>query len=111
MVLATLAPGIARALSFERGDAEPWRLLCSTVGGSMRSADGAPADPVVNGLDHCVFCVVHADTLGLPPTWLAAVDAPALSHAVPRLFLQAPHRLFAWTPAQARAPPAASVVG
>jgi hypothetical protein len=28
-------------------------------------------------------------------------------HSVPRLFLQAPHPLFAWAPPQARAPPTA----
>jgi hypothetical protein len=105
MVLATLAPGVARALSFGRGDAAPWSVVCSAAGSAERNGDSAPA--VAHGLDSCAFCVVHAGALGLPPDAGLGITAPALAHAVPLLFLQAPHRLFAWTPAQARAPPAA----
>lgn len=106
LVLATLAPGIARALTFAQGELAPWGQICTTSADGSHGS-GLATEPTLHLLDHCPFCSLHSDDLGLPPAPAASADAPALSHAVPRLFLLSARPLFAWAPAQARAPPLA----
>lgn len=104
LVVAALAPGVARALAFVQGQSAPWSVVCTT-----------PADvPTPSGhdtahlMEHCAWCSLHADTLALPPAAGLALQHPALRHAVPALFLHAPRPLPAWRAAQARAPPTAA---
>lgn len=105
LVLATLAPGVARAVAFAQGDALALAEVCSAYakapGGDERGRDGAQP------LKHCPYCALHADTLALPPLQAQPLAAPHLSHAVPAAWLHAPRPLFAWAAAQARAPPLA----
>lgn len=56
---------------------------------------------------HCGYCIAHAAADGLPPAAVAQA-APAAGRALrPALYYQAPRPLFAWSPAQPRAPPPA----
>ena len=103
LVLASLAPGIARALSFARGDAAPWSVMCSTLRGMPGSP--APLGAVTQLLDHCPYCALHTDTLVPPPKADPVLLIAGLAHTVPVLFLGAPRPLHAWSVAQARAPP------
>lgn len=105
LVLATLAPGIARAVAFAQGELAPWGQICSVNDKQGSTNDRAPADSAAQLLDHCPFCTLHSDNLDLPPAAPAVADAPQLGHALPRLFLQAPRTLHVWASAQARAPP------
>lgn len=105
LVLATLAPGIARALSFAQGELAPWGQICSVNDKLTESRSGTPAEPSAHLLDHCPFCSLHSDTVDLPPAPIAIADAALLGHAVPQLFLEAPRTLHAWASAQPRAPP------
>lgn len=107
LVLATLAPGMARALSFAQGELAPWGQVCSVNDKLTGKDSGTPADPVAHLLDHCPFCSLHSDELATPPAPPALQGVPALAHAVPLLFLQAPRPLHAWATAQPRAPPLA----
>lgn len=104
LLVNALAPGLARALAPD--DAAPWSVVCSAAGNARA---GAPADHGGgNGLAHCLYCTMHGDQWALPPTQAAGAPLLALVFGVPLLFLQAPHRLHAWAPAQARAPPLAA---
>nr|WP_246312227.1 DUF2946 family protein [Aquabacterium terrae] len=107
LVLATLAPGIARALAATQGPAAAWGQVCSASRIGAAAAKPAPAEgDVMPVLEHCPFCSLQADALGLPPAAAVATLRSSLGHALPRLYLQSPRPLFAWAPAQARAPPA-----
>jgi hypothetical protein len=102
LVVTAMAPGVSRALAFAQGSMAPWSVVCS----APADAPGGPAHGTVHLLEHCAWCSLHGDQLALPPAAIA-VHKPALRHAAPRLFLQAPHTLPVWATAQARAPPAA----
>lgn len=105
LVLATLAPGVARALAFANADALALGAVCSADGAGRDDGRTAPAGAVHQLFDHCPFCALHTDLA--PPAPAAAEPATlALRHATPALFLRAHSPLFAWEPAQARAPPA-----
>ena len=106
LLLASLAPGVARALAFSRGDITPWAAVCSSVQGQVQA--GNPADPTgmaTHLLEHCPLCALHNDSLAPPPATGVVLPALRLGHVLPHLFLQAAHTLQAWAPAQARAPP------
>lgn len=105
MLLATLAPGVARALAALRVDAQPWAVVCTVD--AERASGGTSQDEPLHALAHCPFCQLHIDALALPPAAPPAPTLLRLSQAVPRLFLQSPRPLVAWVSAQARAPPSA----
>ena len=104
MVLATLAPGVARALAFAQGDASPWDMVCST--GAKATAD-APAGgaSAADAQDSC--CLLRCDLLAPPSSVELAVPGPLFGTSVPLLFLRAPGPLWAWIAAQPRGPPKA----
>ncbi|MBI5255495.1 MAG: DUF2946 domain-containing protein [Burkholderiales bacterium] len=105
LVLATLAPGMARALAHLNGDAQAMAQVCSAYSQPRGNGPAAPGTDAAHLLAHCPFCALHTDTLGMPPAAAACALPPALREAVPPLLLHAPNTLFAWAPAQARAPP------
>ncbi|MBI3370083.1 MAG: DUF2946 family protein [Burkholderiales bacterium] len=102
-LLATLAPGVSRAAAHWRGDATPWSEICSVS--SVQRQDQAPASDAAHQLEHCKFCSLQHADLAAPPAAIEMALAAASAIAVPRLLLQAPRLLFAWGPAQSRAPP------
>lgn len=104
-LLATLAPGVSRAAAHWRGDATPWSEVCSAATGVQRQDSPTPASGAAHALEHCKFCSLHGNDLGAPPASAVAAAAPASTAVVPALLLQAPRLLFAWAPAQSRAPP------
>jgi hypothetical protein len=101
-VLATLAPGVSRAMTAWQGAASPWSVVCTTT-----APDGTPTpgDGVAHAMDHCPLCRVQGHAPALPPTAALAVLPLALSQAVPALFLAAPRPLFAWSAHAPRGPP------
>jgi len=105
LVLASLAPGVSRALAFAKGDAWALGQVCSATASSRTDGAPAPAGDLMHAFEHCPFCALHSDGLVPPPAVPQGLAAPALSFALPALFLHAPRPLFAWAPAQARAPP------
>ena len=108
LLLASLAPGVARALAFSRGDITPWAAVCSSAQGQVQAGMGDttnPAGMASHLLEHCPMCALHSDSLAPPPATGAVLPALRLGHALPQLFLQAAHTLPVWAPAQARAPP------
>ncbi len=104
MGLAALAPGISRAASAWVAHQQPWQVVCHAG-----SPEGTRTSHVPAGLasldGNCGFCLLRGD-LAPPPEVGTQLPLPSqLRHAQPRLFLDAPATLFAWRPAQARAPP------
>ncbi|OYT85553.1 MAG: hypothetical protein CFE46_17560 [Burkholderiales bacterium PBB6] len=108
------APTISHAMAAAAGNSL-YTEVCTPQGTRLVSlADGSEASGPEASLsgaaglhfDHCPLCGLGGQAPlppSAPPT--DALATPALSHAVPRLFLQAHRPLFAWAAAQPRAPP------
>ena len=107
VLLASFAPLLAHA--FGGTTPTPWTEICTSLGTERVALDashdgGAPKAPA-HLLEHCPFCSLHVDVVGVPPA-LPTVHAPVLAGTlVPRAFLHAPETLAAWASAQPRAPP------
>lgn len=105
LLLATLAPGIARAMTYANGDAWALGQVCSASAGPRNAGTGAPSGEAAHLFEHCPFCALHSDAIAPPPAPPAGFDAHWLAHQVPSLLLHAPRPLHAWAAIQARAPP------
>ena len=110
LLLGCVAPTLMRAMP--SGDGEGWRAICSSVGvrwidptGAAPLGKTAPVPNPPHRGEHCPWCSLHTMALGLPPAPLSLLPLLSLGHAVPMLFLAAPHTLHAWSKAQPRAPP------
>jgi hypothetical protein len=110
VLLAALAPAVSHAVGSR--DAATWVEICTTLGSKWIQRSVAPGEgpaepaPVLkHALEHCPYCSIHTPVADLPPAASPVVPATALSHAVPRAFLEARHTLHAWVRAQPRAPP------
>lgn len=109
ILLATLAPSVARALMPPQ-HAMPWTDIC-TVAGSQTAHERAPASGSGQheGADfkHCPFCLTHADHLALPARAAECFPAAAAAEPVSLPVATPPSRLIR-VAAQPRAPPACS---
>ena len=105
MLGLALAPSISHALSASQA-ANPFTEICSAAPGSdAPSRDGGSA---AMHLEHCALCCIAAQPLGMPPAPVALPAVPEGADYVAARFLDASHTLYAWTAAQARAPPLVS---
>ncbi len=114
LLFAALAPTLSHAVRAATPDAG-WVEVCTVAGSKWvqlsQSADdaGAPdSDPGLHALEHCPACSAYTPAPGLPPSDYATLLQLSLGDALPSLFLQAPHTLFAWASAQPRGPPSQS---
>lgn len=88
-----------------------WLEVCTSFGAKWVRANSArdnpdePAAPRKTAHEHCAYCGMHAGAMAVPPTASSGLPLIPLRFAVPERFLVAPRTLFAWAPAQARAPP------
>lgn len=99
-IVIELCSGTGRH-SITLSPSEPGFALAAAMQGSDDKPQGAPT------LDHCPFCCGHAMLAVLPA---ASVTIPLLALSrthFPWLFYVSPRPLYAWSPARARAPPAA----
>ncbi|MFY8116566.1 MAG: DUF2946 domain-containing protein [Roseateles sp.] len=113
MLLAALVPALSHLLLPR--DAGVWTEICTLSGakfvrldlGSSNSTDEGGSSPDgTSSMERCPVCPLHQSGTALPPaTLLHWLPDSRLAHALPLLFLSAPRPLFAWAPAQARAPP------
>ena len=108
VLLVTLAPALSHALQSQ--PAQGWLEVCSSLGTRWVRADDAAAPakapPGLHALEHCPYCSLNADLLGLPPGASVALAAPHGAGAVAPLFLHGPRSQYAWSPSQPRGPPA-----
>ena len=111
ILLAALAPTLARALSAAQQQAQPWVEIC-TVAGMQIAYQGAPlkgpGEHDAAAFKHCPLCLTHAGQYALAGA--ACVAWPASTAGigwVPAFFAIPPFR-FIRVAAQPRAPPAAS---
>ncbi|MCF8199574.1 MAG: DUF2946 family protein [Sulfuritalea sp.] len=115
VLLAALAPTMARALSPLPQSAMPWSEIC-TLSGTQTMAE--PGSDSVSGsgsgsgqgmlAPHCPFCLTHYTPLLLPSS---ACDIPPAAGKHTEFFLPAvisPPPRFTGIAAEPRAPPAAS---
>lgn len=107
-----LLPTLSRAwgLGAEPVAAHAMVEVCTTDGLRMvPTAEGqaAPHTPAhhADAFERCAHCVLGGAPLAVPPAMPAWQVSDPRSHALPALFLQAPHTLHAWAAAQPRAPP------
>lgn len=110
VLVASLAPVVSHALG--KSGTASWVEVCTAQGSQWVQGDAPPAgDPAPGAghlLDHCPYCSLHPNAVGIPPALLQALPPVAAGHAVPLAFLAAPRTLHAWVSAQPRAPPLSS---
>lgn len=108
-VLAVLMAAIAPAVSHAVGSpgAASWVEVCTAQGSKwvQNDAGGDSIPDAEHALEHCPYCSIHPNAVGIPPAPLQDLPAAGLAHAVPQAFLAAPRTLHAWVSAQPRAPP------
>ena len=108
ILMAALAPSISHALSAKNGAS--LIEVCTALGAKWVQPDGsskdqAPASGGVHPFEHCPYCSVHANAVGIPAAPVVPALAISSSDLLPTAFLAAPHTLYAWVSAQPRAPP------
>lgn len=113
VLMIALAPAISQWLLAQRNPGLSWVAVCSSTGTRWVAVGQASHDQPTDqqGLhaqSHCPACVLHAHDLGLPPQPLHIQALNLEQVALPFLFLHAPRPLAVWSPALARAPPAAA---
>lgn len=114
IMLNSVMPAISHAMTATQD--EPLLLeVCSAAGNktsiavqlqfeeSNSSQDTQPAP-----MQHCPYCLAHADHFTAPQHKQPLLLIPNLSYALPELFYHAPRPLFAWATSQPRAPPFSS---
>ncbi|OHV95182.1 hypothetical protein AKG95_23250 [Janthinobacterium lividum] len=115
ILLAALAPSISQAVAnAKQVSGSGWAEICSVAGirfvQVLQADDGAAAEKSggkAMQMEHCAFCSTHAGSVGLPPTSPVLPLLVASGTAIfPALYYQSPSRLFIWSTAQSRAPPA-----
>jgi len=100
-MLGALAPAVSQWLASSGSGNVAWSEICSTSG-KQQQPDGQVKQ------EHCPFCLIQAQAVGLPPQATITVAIIEGADALPVLFLRSPHPLFAWSPTHARAPPTLS---
>lgn len=113
VLMIALAPAISQWLLAQRHAGLSWVAVCSTSGirwvAIGQAADDQPTDQQgLHAQPHCPACVLQAHDLGLPPQPLHVQALNPEQADLPFLFLHAPRPLAVWSPALARAPPAAA---
>ncbi|HEY4081624.1 MAG TPA: DUF2946 domain-containing protein [Burkholderiaceae bacterium] len=111
-ILAVLMMAFAPLMSqaFGAKSASGWAEICSVYGSKWVKIDAGTTDPQptpVSGhpLDHCPYCSLHTNALGMPPPAPVILRAVATYQEVPPAFLLAPRTQHAWRSAQPRGPP------
>jgi len=111
-LLTALLPLLSHGLLAQ--DSAAWAEVCSDTGAKFvrldvardvaaeASEEGAPSGQAAMECPWCQLAHAPGFPVSAPRSWVA--DA-RLRHDRPRLFYLAPRTLFAWAPAQARAPP------
>jgi hypothetical protein len=111
ILLAALAPSVARALSQPQQQAMPWTDIC-TVWGTEIAHDPAPASSTGQqdgrGLKHCPFCLNQAGQFVLPAAKPDVLPTAATRVETFPSSVLAPSPRFIRAAAQPRAPPANS---
>lgn len=108
-VVGVLLPSGSQA--FKRATTDGWLEVCTSFGAKWvratdaRSDSDGPVSPGKASHEHCAYCGMHAGDLAVPPAASSGLALVPLRFALPERFLAAPRTLFAWAPAQARAPP------
>lgn len=101
-----LAPSISHALSSGPSN---MMEICSATGTTWIAADQARPDASkkspLHHLEHCPFCIAHADTFALPLPLTSSFAVAGGHDFFPALFYDAPTPLFSWSAAKPRGPP------
>lgn len=105
MLGLALAPSVSKWVDAQ-ASANPFTQICSAAEDNAAN-DGGTGNAAMH-LEHCGLCWVAAAPMLMPPAPVTSLPAPDRVACVAARFLDASHTLFAWTTAQARAPPAFS---
>lgn len=89
--------------------------VCSATGNKTAVAvqldfeqDKNSQDSQTASMQHCPYCLTHADHVAVPHDMQPLTLISNLSYTLPELFYHAPRPLFAWAASQPRAPPLSS---
>ncbi|MBX9902672.1 MAG: DUF2946 domain-containing protein [Burkholderiaceae bacterium] len=75
------------------------------IAGKRGIEQSIPDGKQANGGMHCLFCVVHNESIALPFASASLFLPKEQKSLKPRLFYQAPQPLFSWVVTLSRAPP------
>jgi hypothetical protein len=110
ITMATLAPGVSRALAADAAPGSPFAVVCR-IDTALSGATPSSIDPLrllAHVLDHCAFCAVSGiDNAGPPPAdvqWALATTGDVDPLGCTRTH----HVCSAGAPPPARAPPVRS---
>ncbi|MGH6645416.1 DUF2946 domain-containing protein [Aquabacterium sp.] len=114
VLLGALVPTVSHGVRAWSHAPVSWVEVCSSTGFKLVAVTGVKKADAGRGLpsgehagEHCPFCLLHAnDAAALPSKVPALALSTPATDDLPFLFLHASRGLFAWAPAQARAPPA-----
>jgi len=115
LLLGALAPTISHALAkkpspvmLEICAVDGMRVIDISAQTANGETDNSGGSHHLLHMEDCPFCRIAAHTPMLLPKDWQFFPLPASAHPYPTLFYQAHDPLFAWAPAQSRAPPALS---
>ncbi|MES2739338.1 MAG: DUF2946 domain-containing protein [Pseudomonadota bacterium] len=112
LLFSALAPSMSHALAYAGAEAGTIRIeVCTADGNKTIVIDSSGArtvvpDSVQHHLEHCPYCSTHAGSFALPPPAMALFAVLGGHDVFPYLFYNAPARLYTWSSANPRAPPA-----
>ncbi len=115
VLFSALAPSISHALAYTGAASAPGTIqieVCTADGNKTILLDSTGNKKVVpnsvqHHFEHCPYCATHAGSFALPPPAMASFAVIGGHDIFPYLFYNAPARLFSWSCANPRAPPAA----
>jgi hypothetical protein len=112
ILFSALAPSISHALSVNRNNVDSL-AICSAYGSKqlpsyVKGENQKPVKQSQHYLAHCPYCFTHGGSVALLPPVALSFAVQAGHGLFPSLYYQAPAKLYAWSTAQPRAPPAIS---
>lgn len=109
ILLGALMPLLSQCLQRNTAVAS-WVEVC-TAQGTQRLASATdmpapnPAAPLAHMLDHCPYCSLQTQAVGLPPAAPAAWSPLPMRFGLPQRFYAAAYTPHAWATARPRGPP------
>ena len=104
ILMNALAPSISHAVAYANGEPSAWDICRADNKAPLKP--GTPGAPAKMSMTDCDYCVSHAGSFGLPPSFDSSLGHFGAQPSHPFLFYRSPAPLAAWSAARPRGPPA-----